>query len=129
MTLGFEIPISIAIASFAWLVNKTWEIKDRKRLRHIEIVSRLSSLFDDGKKENRAELLNEISKLWIEGSVKVVRAANMLLDSIEKKGGDKDQKFKELVIAMRESSDLKEIFTAFFSKKLIPDDVKIRSAN
>ena len=95
---------SVLVGSIAWLIGKRWEIAERRRLRYIEIVSRLSALLETGELDDRRKLLDEMTKLWIDGDQKVVLAAEKALDAIEANGSDPDLEVRRLVVAMRKDA-------------------------
>ena len=112
---------TVLVGSFAWLVGKRWEIAERRRLRYVEVACRLSFLFDARAHDRRRELLNEISKLWIDGDRNVVLAAEMALDALECAPGNADLQLRNLVVAMRRDARF-----LWNRDDLKPDDIKLR---
>ena len=114
---------SVATAAIAWLITKRMEISDRRRVRYIELVAKLSSLFEDGAASKRSEFLDEVSKLWIDGSAKVVSAAEQAMSAVEANADDAEERLRDLVLAMRKDVEILAFFRA------IPrDHIRFRSA-
>jgi hypothetical protein len=93
---------STLVAAFAWMATKRWEITERRRLRYIEVASRIPSLMEaTGSVDGRQELIREIYKLWIDGSPAVVRAAEKALNAIQNSSDKKEDEWKDLILLMR----------------------------
>lgn len=123
MIVQVNFALSVLAASIAWLIGKRWEIVERRRLRYVEIVCRLSALLDTGDEKGRRELLDELSKLWIDGDRKVVLASEKALDSIEGSYEDSDLEVRKLVVAMRRDARF-----VWNRSDLMPNEIKFRSA-
>lgn len=82
---GAKLAIPVVLGLLVWsaqtMAQRAWNEYEAKRGLYQEIVKRIDSLFEGGTREDRAEYLREVRKLWLIGSDEVVRAANALAGS------------------------------------------------
>lgn len=117
---------SVAIGAGAWLFNRAWEINAAKRVRYAEIASLISALSPAATPAARQRLLNEVAKLWIEASARVVRAAEAFLDALEAGDPAYEARLRELIILMRRDTFIITYFAPASRSTLEAHEIKLR---
>ena len=125
--MGLDLALSVALACFAWLINKTWEVSERRRLRYVGIVQKLSALYQHGTPAERRVFLDEVAALWIDAPKNVILKAEMFLDAVETASPESELLLKELIVELRQSAQVFEVKLPFRMDAIKPTDFRIRS--